>query len=69
MDESFGRKLESVSRINASERLIVALDLPGIEEARKLVEALDGVLGLRRQEAESPLSGFPTVARTRSKLL
>ena len=33
-----------MTRINASERLIVALDLPGIEEARKLVDALDGVV-------------------------
>jgi orotidine-5'-phosphate decarboxylase len=33
-----------MSRINARDRLIVALDLPGIEESRKLVDALDGVV-------------------------
>lgn len=33
-----------MSKINARERLIVALDLPGIEEARKLVDALDGLV-------------------------
>jgi orotidine-5'-phosphate decarboxylase len=31
-------------RINASERLIVALDLPGIAEARKMVQELEGVV-------------------------
>ena len=30
--------------INASERLIVALDLPGIAEARKMVQELEGVV-------------------------
>ena len=31
-------------KINASERLIVALDLPGIAEARKMVQELEGVV-------------------------
>jgi len=32
------------SKINASERLIVALDLPNIADARKMVQDLDGVV-------------------------
>ncbi|MGH9671984.1 MAG: orotidine-5'-phosphate decarboxylase [Bryobacteraceae bacterium] len=31
--------------MNASDRLIVALDLPGIDEARRLVDELDGLAG------------------------
>ena len=33
-----------MNRINASERLIVALDLPDIQEAEKLVAELEGVV-------------------------
>jgi orotidine-5'-phosphate decarboxylase len=46
-----------MSKIDAKERLIVALDLPGIEDARRMVDALDGVVsffkvGLTLQLAE-----------------
>ncbi|MCW5978666.1 MAG: orotidine-5'-phosphate decarboxylase [Bryobacteraceae bacterium] len=33
-----------MNRIDAKDRLILALDLPGVEEARRMVESLDGVV-------------------------
>jgi orotidine-5'-phosphate decarboxylase len=65
--------LTPTPRINANERLIVALDVPGTDEARGMVETLEGIVdffkvGLTLQLATGIESLIPSLIKSRKRV-